>query len=332
MNRTVDTLKRPQAFFVNRFFPQVETSDKEEVFFDIEHNGEKRRLAPFVHPKRGGKLVEGAGFTTKSFKPAYIKDKRTHDSDRPFKRVAGESIGTGQELTPLQRRQLNVRRDLKDQTEMLTRRMEVMAVEALRTGKITVKGDGIDAVVDFQRDPDATITLTGGARWGQTGVKPQTDLEDWAMDRLQKTGTTIRSIVMDVDAWRAFRDSVDVEKRLDLRRVESGTINVGVLPEGVQYKGNDGTFDYWVVADWYVDPETNTEVALLPSGTVLGVGDIMGVRHFGAIKDEAAGFQPREYFVKSWTIEDPSERIFLMQSAPLLVPYRPDAAFCATVL
>jgi hypothetical protein len=38
-----------------------------------------------------------------------------------------------------------------------------------------------------------------------------------------------------------------------------------------------------------------------------------------------------EYFVKSWEVEDPSRRILLMQSAPLIVPYRPDATFAATV-
>jgi hypothetical protein len=39
-----------------------------------------------------------------------------------------------------------------------------------------------------------------------------------------------------------------------------------------------------------------------------------------------------EYFTKSWTIPDPSTRILLMQSAPLMVPYRINASFSAKVL
>jgi hypothetical protein len=56
-----------------------------------------------------------------------------------------------------------------------------------------------------------------------------------------------------------------------------------------------------------------------------------GVRHFGAIRDLDAGIQARQYFVKSWREPDPSRQFLLMQSAPLLVPYRPNAVLSATV-
>lgn len=338
LNRVVDSLKRPQAFLLNTFFGMIDTSETEEIFFDVELQGEKRRLAPFVSPLVEGKLVEGIGYETKSFKPAYIKDKRVHDATRPFKRMAGENIGTGQQLSPQQRRELAIRRDLADQADMLTRRLEVMASEVLRTGQETItyldRNDDVEkqVVVNFGRDGNLTINLTAGSLWTDAGVKPLTDLEDWSMEVLQRSGASVRNIVMDPDAWSAFRDNAQLEKRLDLRRVQSGQINLGLIPENVQYKGNDGTFDYWVYADWYLDPATETEVPMLPSGTVLGVGDIMGVRHFGAIKDEEAGFQAREMFSKSWVVPDPSRRILLMQSAPLVVPYRVNAGFAANVL
>lgn len=339
LSRVVDSLKRTPAFVLNRFFMQVETSDTETIFFDSEKDGRKRRLAPVVHPMVEGKVVESLGYETRSFKPAYIKDKRVHDPTRPFKREAGENIGTGQEMTPAMRRELAIRRDLRDQVDMLTRRMEVWAVEILRTGKVTVRmlmPDGTESpkLVDFERKPTQTITLTAGNKWGDQGVKPLSDLEDWALDTLQLSGSSVRTIIMDPKAWRVFRESVELDKRLDTRRVQSGEMNLGTLPEHVQYKGNDGTFDYWVYADWYLpDDETGeNEVVMLPEGTVIGVSDIEGVRHFGAIKDEEAGFQSREYFVKSWVKNDPSVRLLMMQSAPLPVPYRPNGAFCATVL
>jgi hypothetical protein len=333
----VESLKRTPAFFLNTFFTQVETSDTETIFFDVEKEGTRRRLAPFVHPLVEGKVVEGIGYETKSFKPAYVKDKRVFDANRPFRRTAGEQIGTGQTITPAQRMELVLRRDMRDQVDMLTRRMEVMAIEAIRTGKETVNmlmpdGNEKTVIVDFGRDANQTINLTGAARWDQAGVKPLNDLEDWAMQTLQLSGSSVRNIVMDPDAWRVFRETSDLEKRLDLRRVQSGQINLGLLPDHIQYKGNDGAFDYWVYADWYYDEGAGDEVVMLPSGTVLGVGDMLGVRHFGAIKDEAAGFQALEYFPKSWVQQDPSVRFLLMQSAPLMVPYRPNAAFAAKVL
>jgi len=337
LNRVVDSLKRTPAFILNSFFNQVETSDSETIFFDVELDGQKRRLAPVVHPLVEGKVVESLGYETKSFKPAYIKDKRVHDATRPFKRAAGEQIGTGQELSPEQRRQLSLLRDLRDQVDILTRRLEVWGVEALTQGTITVNmlmpdGNTKTVSVNFGRSASQTITLAAGSKWGDAGVDPINDLEDWSLQTLQLSGSSVRNIIMDPQAWRAFRKSVSLQNRLDLRRVDSGQINLGIIPDHVQYKGSDGTFDYWVYADWYLADGATTEQVMLPAGTVIGVGDLMGVRHFGAIKDEAAGFQSREYFVKSWVQEDPSARYLLMQSAPLLVPYRPNASFAAAVI
>lgn len=337
LNQVVETLKRTPAFFLNTFFTQVENSETEEVFFDVELEGTKRRLAPYVHPLVEGKIVESQGFETKSFKPAYTKDKRVHDATRPFKRTAGENIGTGQNLTAAQRFELALRRDLRDQVDILTRRFEVQAIEALKLGTVTVNmqmPNGVEktVVVNFGRDADLQISLGVGTYWGEAGVNPLENLEDWGLDVLQKSGSTIRNIVMDPSAWRVFRASTDLEKRLDLRRVQSGQMNLGMIPDHVQYKGTDGTYDYWVYADWVYDEALEDEVPMLDTGRVIGVGDIMGVRHFGAIKDEAAGFQAREYFAKSWVKEDPSARLLMMQSAPLMVPYRPNASFSAKVL
>ncbi len=340
LSRVVQSLKRPQRFFLDKWFPSVETSQNDTIFFDVELAGEKRRLAPYVHPLTEGKLVEAIGYETKSFKPAYIKAKTVHDPTRPFVRMAGENIGTGQTMSPMQRREAQLARDLRELADMLTRRLEYQAAEALRDGQIVVKMLRPDATtesvtVSFGRDAALQITKSAGQRWGVDGVNPVEDLESWAMLVLTKSGSSVRTIVTDPDAWQKLKKSANFEKKLDLRRVVSGDINLGLLPEFVQYKGNDGTFDYWVYAERYWNADASpsaAEAALLDSGRVIGIGDILGVRHFGAIKDEEAGFQPMEYFTKSWVEKDPSIRILLMQSAPLMVPYRINASFSAKVL
>jgi len=337
LTRVVESLKRPQRFFLDTFFTLVENATADTIFFDVELAGEKRRLAPYVHPLVEGKVVNSVGYKTESFRPAYVKDKRVHDVTRAFKRVAGEAIGTNQNMNPMQRREVALARDLRDQLMMLTRRFEYQAVEALRLGTVTVKMLRPDnttetVTVNFARDASLQVTKGAGSRWGDTGVDPMNDLEDLGMLTLQKSGSSVRTIVMDPAAWRAFRKNVALEKRLDMRRVISGDMNLGQLPEHVQYKGNDGTYDYWVYNEWYYDDATSAEVALLDSGRVIGVGDVLGVRHFGAIKDEDANFQAMEYFTKSWKENDPSVRYLLMQSAPLMVPYRINASFSAKVL
>jgi hypothetical protein len=130
LNRVVSELPAPAPFILNSFFRNIQTETSEEIHFDVDSS--RRRLAPFVAPIVAGKVVLDKGYTTKTFTPAYIKDKRVFDANRPFKRAMGERIGGN--LDPMQRLQLALTNNLIDQTAMLTRRQEVMAVEALRTG------------------------------------------------------------------------------------------------------------------------------------------------------------------------------------------------------
>jgi hypothetical protein len=131
------------------FFGQEQTEDSEEIHFDIDKS--KPRLTPFVSPLVAGKVVNDEGYVTKSFKPAYAKDKRRFDPSRPLKRSIGEKIGGT--LSPQQRLEANLNRTLTKQLENLTRREEVMAAEALRTGKITVAGEDYPTVaVDYLTD------------------------------------------------------------------------------------------------------------------------------------------------------------------------------------
>ena len=331
LNRLVDSLDRLVTPFLSTFFPSIETSDTEDIKFDVRNA--KRRLAPFVSPLKEGKVVESLGYSTKSFSPAYVKDKRIHDPNKAFKRAAGESIGGS--LAPINRHQANIARDTADQVEMLIRRKEVMACEVLRTGKCVIVGEDYPAVeIDFGRDATLTEALLLTARWGESGVKPLENLEDWTARVLNKSGATVRDVIMDLKAWRLFRADADVQKFLNTRPLSTSDDALQLLRfavQGLSYQGAIGSLRFWVHSDYYVN-DAGAEVAFLPDYTVLLVSPALeGVQHQGAIKDEAAGLQAREFFTKSWVVEDPSRRILLMQSAPLVVPYRPNASFCATV-
>jgi hypothetical protein len=58
-----------------------------------------RRLAPFVSPKVAGRIVQEKGYSTYTFKPAYIKIKTRIDPSAKITRAAGEQIGGG--ATPI---------------------------------------------------------------------------------------------------------------------------------------------------------------------------------------------------------------------------------------
>jgi hypothetical protein len=324
----VGSLITPQTFLLDNFFPTIQTEQSEEIHFDIDTG--KRRVAPFVSPVVAGQVVASRGFHTATFKPAYIKDKRVFDVNRPFKRAMGEQIGGA--LSPDNRLRAMLATELEDQIGMVTRRMELMAAQAMRTGKVIVTGDQYPTVeVDFQRDAALTVALTTTARWGESGVKPLDNLQTWSLLVTQKSGARPRTVVMDVEAWKLFAADADVQKQLDRFR-GNATLEPVKTGAGGSYMGSVGDFDIYVYADWYVDPADGQEKPILPAYTVLLTSqEVQGTRAFGAIRDEAAGFQAVPYFAKSWVNEDPAVRYLLMQSAPLTVPYRVNASMGVTV-
>lgn len=333
LSKVVERLRTPPSFLLDTFFPNVQTSDKEEILFDVTDS--KPRISPFVSPLLPGKVVDSGGYRTKSFKPAYVKDKRRFDANIPYKRVAGETIGGS--LSPSQRYERALATTLTDQLDNLTRREEVMAAEILRTGKVVVSGDGYPAqTVDFGRDGELTKALSGSATWESSSVNPLDNLEDWAIAIQDKSGVVAKTVVMDPKAWKVFRSNATVQKYLDIRRGTLNSLNIdpSVRSEDVKarYVGAIGDFDIYVYNDTYINDNGET-AKLLPDKTVLlGSKDgLEGTRCYGAIHDEKANWTATRYFTKSWLEEDPSVRWLLLQSAPLVVPYRPNASMCVTI-
>ena len=321
----VRNLKRPETFLLKTFFPRLIEETSEEIHFDVE--ADRRRLAPFVSPLVQGKIVERQGFSTKSFRPAYVKDKRPFDSNQPMKRIAGEQISG--RLSPAQREMILLAQELEDQMWMLMRRKEVMACEALRTGKTTVSGEGFPTVVvDFQRKASLTKVLAGANRWGQAGVSPVEDLESWSEEILQESGAQASDVVLEIAAMRHLRADTKFEKAVDLRRGGEASVEYGpMVTKGVAFIGTLGNLRLWRYQDWYEDPVTDSMTPLLPSWQVLMISEFLdGRQQHGAIRDYEANFQAAEFWPKSWVEHDPSARFLLMQSAPLMVPFRPDAS------
>lgn len=330
LNRVVDDLAPVPTVFLDLFFPEVLTHETEEIYFD--KVTDKPRLTPFVHPLHEGKVIDSQGYITKSVKPAYVKDLRVHNPLKALKRRAGESL-TGS-LTPAQRQQANIVADLADQNRMFTRRLEVMAVEAIRDGKATIIGEGFNAVVDFGRDSSLTETLVSGEKW-DAGTAPDipAQIEEWSQDIADFDGN-VEAVIMDAKAWKLFKNNTFVQKLLDLRRGDNSDLVISpeiAIRAGLQYKGMLGNFPIWVYTGTYIDPADGQTKKYMPDNTVVLAGRrVEGVRHFGAIMDVDV-LVARERYAQSWTERNPSRRMMMMESAPLLVPYRPNSSKKITV-
>lgn len=330
LNGVVYYLTPKVTFLSSRYFPVVQTEESEEIHFD--KVTKKLRLAPFVSPMVEGKIVKSQGYTTDSFRPAYIKDKRPFDPTKPIKRLPGEAING--ELSPEQRLDILVRNELTDQLEMLDARFEWMAAQILLTGKVIISGEDYPTKeVDFGRTAGLTTSLGGGSRWGESGVNPLDDLQDWATAVNDAAGTEPIDVIMTPDVWKVFRKDPEVKDRLDRRRVDQTIMSMAAsFQPGAAYKGEIDGFQIYTYRGRYWDEDTSAHVSFLPDKTVIMTSsELQGVKAFGAIKD-LKSLKAQPYFVKSWEEEDPSVRMLLMQSAPLLVPYRVDASTCVTTV
>jgi hypothetical protein len=328
-----ENLKRtPANGVLQRYFGRTEQHETEEIHFD--QDDRRRRIAPFVHPLVAGKVVQGRGQQVATFKPAYVKDKRVFDSTRPLKRIAGEPL-TGV-LAPMARQQALVAQEVDDMSDMLDRRLEVMAMVILLTGSLTIVGEDYpSATVDFNRHADLEPTdLSGAALWTASTADPLGNLQTWALVIAQISGAQPIDVVMAVDAWAAFRKHASVKDALDVRNVRGNEVStVAQTTEGLSFKGTVDGFNIFSYAGWYVDPADNTEKAIMDAGHVVMSGpDLQGVQAFGAIRDERAGFRATRLFVKSWLEEDPPVRYVMGQSAPLLVPERVNASLALKVI
>lgn len=332
MMQALPSLRKSPRFLQDAFFKNMQISTDKHVIFDVKEA--ELRLAPFVSPRSPGKAMKASGYQTHQLAPAYVKPHFALDPEQPLRRQMGEDIGG--DLTPAAREALMLSQALEDQRDMITRRVEVMCSELLRTSKITVTGEHYPTVVvDFGRAVGQTILLETTDRWGETDVSPVDDVEDWGDTTATACGAAITDIVMDKEAWKLFRADPKFLQALDRDYGQVGIIDLGLTmgePGSPQYKGSDGTLRYWVYNDTYIDDNGQTQ-KLLPAYSVIGIAAAAaaGTQGYGAIIDPNVGYTSGKYVPKSWLIDNPGQRMLMTQSAPMPFFGRIEATFFAQV-
>ena len=324
------------AYFRDLAFNQVITF--EEEYIDFQKIKEGRKLAPLVVPTVQGRAVYSEASSVTRLKPAYVKPKDAVNPARVIRRRPSESLFSPNSLSPQARYNAIIGDILRVHRETIDRREEWMAARALIDGKLTLSGvDYPTRVVDFGRAANHTVVLGVGARWGDAGVKPMTDIQTW-IDRVRRAdfGGPVNRLTVGSSVLPILLADADVQKQLDTQlRGSSADLNTGLRSgEYVEYIGKLGpNLELWVNSDFYEDPDTGTATPYLDPKSVLLTGpNVMGVRCFGAILDEKAGFNAMAVFPKMWPQQDPSATYVMTQSAPLTVPVNPNNSLTAQVL
>ncbi len=341
----IEEMKRPTNFLRDTFFPAATPVETETVDVDIVKG--KRRMAPFCSPLSEGKLVENIGFSTSSIKPGYIKPFKVTTAADLLKRTPGTVLYAGTQSIE-QRAQLKLGKDLADLMDMIDRREEWMAAQALDLGVITmtIKGETADktVAVDFMMSGTHKITLAGGTLWTATTTSdPVADMQSWASTIRQDSGINPTVVVMGSGAAKAFINHPKVVGQagiLDNRRVDMGMIKPQMLPNGVAYIGHINAplldVDIYSYEEWYLDETTQTETPMVPANKVwMGSPATANRTLYAVIQDMEAieeGSAAVKRFPKSWVPKNPSARHLMVQSAPLVALLQPDAFVSALAI
>lgn len=325
---------KPVRRFLSGTFFGEEVHDT--VSFQIDLWKGSRRLAPVVHPKLAGKVVDREKFRTLEFTPPYLKPKKVTLADHLLTRQPGEIVYTQPGAnTPAQRAAKLLGQDMAELDESILRRVEVMAAEALFSGRVTVKGEGVDTVVDFDLEATHTPTLTGADLWTASTSDIVENLRAWKRLIAKDSGITATDAVLGAEAAAAFLKNEHLLKLLNTYNLSVGAVNPVDMGEGVTYLGRLTAvgLDLWTYDEWYLDETDNTEKPVVPEDKVLVIArSLRATIHYGVIQDLEAGNFAARAFVKSWVEPDPSARFLLVQSAPLPVVHQVNALVVATVV
>lgn len=319
--------KKTGNWLLDTFFSKVDPVIADTVDIDIIKG--KRRMAPFQSPKIEGQIVEKMGFSTNTYKPAYIKIKDELSASSVVEnRVAGESIYSL--MSAEEREKILLAEQLNDFEQMIVRREVWMGAQQLINGYVDVVGKGVNYRIDLLMESSHKITLTGTDMWtDKTNSDPDADIADGIRLIQKDAGISANIIVGNSATMEVYTSHPKVKDSLNTRRIETGLINPKDLGEGVSYYG-DRIIAGKVIAvygydDWAEDENGDEQPMFADGRVIVSSTNADARRHYGAIKDKKAGYVAIPRFPKIWEVEDPSATWLMVQSAPLPAFHQIDA-------
>ncbi len=340
MQKLISRMPPTKTFLKSTFFKNIRTFTTVSV--DVDFKKGNRALAPFVHRRIGGKTVPNTGYATKTYTPPYVAPDKVTTIDDILKRAAGESLYDG--LTPADRAIRKMSEDFITLDEMITRREEWMAAQAIFTGQIPVVGEGLDETIDFNFTNKET--LAAAKRWNAKDGDPLSDIKRWRK-KVQENGFVNCNIaIMSDDVADALINNEKIKSLLDIKAYDLAVIKPRELPSGATYIGTiQGlgldlyTYTEWFLDDW-TDSKNPVNKPIVPEGTIALLSTSAAYSMYYGAVTIIDGKNGKETFVTidkprvpaTWTERKPARRFLQLNSNPLPVPHEVDSWFVAKVL
>jgi hypothetical protein len=220
-----------RTFLRDRFFSNVKTFPTRRVTLIL-----SRAIARCcIHPSAGWRRdraergLRDQILCTAPYQPATIST-----ADQYMERLPGEDLFSGR--TPADRAAEKLIEEYNQLNDMTTRREEWMAAQVLTTGKLKVKGKGVDEVIDFGFGNK--ITLEGTKQWGKSAADPWGNLRDWKQLVSRNGFANADMVVMGKVAADNFMADGKILELMDKRRFDIGSMAPKELEGGLTYYGH----------------------------------------------------------------------------------------------
>jgi hypothetical protein len=159
---------------------------------------------------------------------------------------------------------------LQEIINKITRRHEIMAAQAITTGKVTaLTGDKENFEIDFGFTADHLKTLAGADLWSASTAKILDNIEGWAQDIFDRTGSRVVNAFVGKDVLSAIRNNAKIITLLDRNiKIAAGELFPGYQASNVNRIGELGGITLWQYTDVY-----GTSTKVFPADRVVLFAD-----------------------------------------------------------
>ncbi len=318
----IDQTPPVRSFLQRTFFPGEQTHVSEKVEFDVRKG--KRIMAPFVSPRKGGKVIARQGFKTNQFTTPKLAPERAVTVDDISSRAIGENIYS--KRTPEEREDELLAKDITDLESSIDRRKEWMCREVLFEGKVIVQDEdeGVDVQIDFGFTN--IVVLGADEQWSLGTVNPMPLLRRLRKKVIKETGRAPDIMLFSSDVIEDFVMNPYIIKAMDVLNMKNVEIKPRVVDMALTFYGRiaELDMDLYTYDEWFLNDEGEDE-PIIPSGTVLmGHSDGEGQFEYGLVtqmEDKKYRSYEGKLVPKVWVDENSEVKKVRLTSRPLPRPF-----------
>lgn len=244
----------------------------EDIEIDVQRDDETVAVV-ITDLSTGARFNENSLYTNKRFRPPIYDEAAAISAYDMMKRQPGQNPFESPEYgANALRAAFAVWRKLENK---LRRTVELMASQVLQTGSLTLINEAGTALYSLNFQPKTTHMATVTTTWatdGSTGA-PLTDLAALA-DVVRRDGKHDPDhLTFGSSAFQRFLKNADVQKALDVRRMETATVAPVARGQGATFQGwvwiGHYRFEMWTYDGFYKHPQTGAATPYIGTDNVI---------------------------------------------------------------